>query len=138
MAGSTPASATDVRPLSPRAKAPARPVPRTEAPWRGFLSRFRRNWIGLSGAIIVVLRVVVRAVGARQRAVIEGDGVRPGGAGARPGRARDPGATRRAERAGADDRADQLQPVHGHPDGGVVELSGIGHAAVDSIVGVDA
>src|SRR6266851_3164617 len=59
MAGSTPASATDVRGLSPRANAPARPVPRTEARWRGFLSRFTRNWIGLSGAIIVVLCVVV-------------------------------------------------------------------------------
>src|SRR5258708_21407891 len=62
MAGSTPASATDVRGLSPRANAPARPVPRTEAPRRGFLSRFTRNWIGLSGAIIVVLCVVVALV----------------------------------------------------------------------------
>ena len=59
MAGSTPASATDLHALSPPVPAPARPVPRTEAPWRGFLSRFARNWIGLSGAIIVVLCVAV-------------------------------------------------------------------------------
>ena len=57
MAGSTPASATSIRALG--AQAPARPVPRTEAPWRGFLSRFARNWIGLSGAIIVVVCVAV-------------------------------------------------------------------------------
>src|SRR5712692_4367553 len=59
MAGSTPASATDVRALSPPVPAPARPAPRAEAPWRGFLSRFARNWIGLSGAIIVLLCVAV-------------------------------------------------------------------------------
>jgi peptide/nickel transport system permease protein len=34
-------------------------MPRTEAPWRGFVRRFARNWIGLSGAIIVVLCIAV-------------------------------------------------------------------------------
>lgn len=59
MAGSTPASATDVRALIPSAKAPARSVLRTEEPWLSFSRRFARNWIGLSGAVVVVLCVVV-------------------------------------------------------------------------------
>jgi len=59
MAGSTPASATDLRALSPPVTAAARPMPRTEATWRGFSRRFMRNWIGLSGAIIVLLCIAV-------------------------------------------------------------------------------
>src|SRR6267378_883894 len=59
MAGSTPASATSIRELGNAVLAPARPVPRTAEPWQGFLRRFARNWIGLSGAIIVLLCVAV-------------------------------------------------------------------------------
>jgi peptide/nickel transport system permease protein len=62
MAGSIPASATELPTLNPPAKTPAGPVPRTEQPWRGFSRRFMRNWIGLSGAIIVVLCVIVAAL----------------------------------------------------------------------------
>jgi len=34
-------------------------MPRTEAPWRGFVRRFVRNWIGLAGAAIVLVCAAV-------------------------------------------------------------------------------
>jgi peptide/nickel transport system permease protein len=37
----------------------ARPMPRTAEPWRGFVRRFSRNWIGLAGAAIVLLCIAM-------------------------------------------------------------------------------
>jgi len=34
-------------------------MPRTEAPWRGFVRRFVGNWIGLAGAAIVLLCIAI-------------------------------------------------------------------------------
>jgi peptide/nickel transport system permease protein len=34
-------------------------MPRTEEPWRGFVRRFSRNWIGLAGAAIVLLCIAM-------------------------------------------------------------------------------
>jgi len=34
-------------------------MPRTEVPWRGFVRRFARNWIGLAGAAIVLVCAAV-------------------------------------------------------------------------------
>ncbi|MCA1644181.1 MAG: ABC transporter permease [Chloroflexi bacterium] len=34
-------------------------MPRTEEPWRGFARRFARNWIGMAGAAIVLVCIVV-------------------------------------------------------------------------------
>ncbi len=34
-------------------------MPRTEDPWRGFVRRFSRNWIGLVGAAIVLLCIAI-------------------------------------------------------------------------------
>src|ERR1700736_5444096 len=59
MAGSTPASVTDRHALAPLATAAARPMPHTEAPWRGFVRRFWRNWIGMSGAVIVLVCIAI-------------------------------------------------------------------------------
>src|SRR5205085_10067338 len=59
MAGSIPASATDVRAVRPPPSVPARAILRPAEPWRGFMRRFGRNWIGVSGAVIVVLCLVV-------------------------------------------------------------------------------
>ena len=74
---------------------------------------------------------------ARASAVVEGVGVRPGRAGTGPRRAGDPGAAYRAERARADDRADEFQSIHGDSDRSVAELSGAGHTAVDTVMGLD-
>jgi peptide/nickel transport system permease protein len=62
MAGSTPASVTSARAVRPPAPATARPMPRTEEPWRGFVRRFARNWIGMAGAIIVLVCIAVAIV----------------------------------------------------------------------------
>jgi peptide/nickel transport system permease protein len=59
MAGSTPASVTDARALAPLVAAAARPMPRMEEPWRGFVRRFSRNWIGMAGGVIVLVCIAI-------------------------------------------------------------------------------
>jgi peptide/nickel transport system permease protein len=59
MAGSTPASAIDSREALPVAQPRGTARVRTEHPLRGFARRFGGNWIGMSGAIIVVLCILV-------------------------------------------------------------------------------
>jgi peptide/nickel transport system permease protein len=58
MAGSIPASVTETVALAPR---PAQPhgLPPTEHPLRGVGRRFMHNWIGMAGAAIVVLCILV-------------------------------------------------------------------------------
>jgi peptide/nickel transport system permease protein len=60
MAGSTPASATDAVRVArpPLAAAPSR----AQHPWRSFVARFSHNWIGVTGAAIVLACVVVAAL----------------------------------------------------------------------------
>src|ERR1700733_8378538 len=59
MAGSTRASVIESRVASPLAQPTSSARVRTEHPLRGFARRFGRNWIGMSGALIVVLCILV-------------------------------------------------------------------------------